>query len=281
MPSCVSVATSDSSSTGRRSGELTPSSSNDVSVASVDVVVSARASDGNDVRIAVLGPLVDGTRAVLAADGYASRARSAEVSLLVAQPGEHLVVVGSYNLATDDDLRPGRHLGPMAAASRDRRARDAQGLAPSSATPSASVQMMLGDMLVDRDFDVEVELWASPPMQPWNATKIATSEASGTQVNAIAPASVHPATTSAWSSTSPGDRILDTGVTTRFAPAGNAFARTRRDPLRRHREPPHLRRRRHTTKASQTCVLRSETRAPRPRPHGGPRRPPRPRLATA
>src|SRR5512146_3031582 len=64
----------------------------------VPLDVAARATDGNDVRIAVLGPLVDGTRALLAADGYATRKRDATVTLDIREPGELLVVVGSYNL---------------------------------------------------------------------------------------------------------------------------------------------------------------------------------------
>src|SRR5436190_14844590 len=47
----------------------------------VPLTISARAGDGYDVRIAVLGPLVNGTRAVLAADGYSSLKRTASVSV--------------------------------------------------------------------------------------------------------------------------------------------------------------------------------------------------------
>src|SRR5688572_292247 len=43
--------------------------------------VEVTAAQGYDVRIAVLGPLKNGARAVLAADGYASRKTTAGVSL--------------------------------------------------------------------------------------------------------------------------------------------------------------------------------------------------------
>ena len=66
----------------------------------VPMDITANAQDGESVRIAVLGPLANGVRPVLAADGYASQKRSAHVTLSVSKPGEHLVVVGSYNLAT-------------------------------------------------------------------------------------------------------------------------------------------------------------------------------------
>ncbi len=190
-----------------------------------EITIDARSTDDATIRIAVLGPLVEGTRAVLAADGYARRTPAAAVTVQVAQPGEHLVVVGSYNLATDTsyDLHAscdGAGCGPsrvdaLASPKDGALVGDGQRL----------VSMMLGDMLVERDGDVEVELWASPPMQPWNAQKVATSSASGTQVNAIAPASVRVGDDLRLVVRGDG-RVLDTGVTTRFAPSGTAFART-------------------------------------------------------
>ena len=60
--------------------------------------LEVRGAAGYDVRIAVLGPLTNGTRAVLAADGYASRKHVANVHVDSQLSGEHLVVIGSFGL---------------------------------------------------------------------------------------------------------------------------------------------------------------------------------------
>ena len=75
---------------------------NDCSTSKVPVTLRAQASDGYTVRIALLGPLrQDGTRATLAADGYASAKRSVSITADLATSGEHLVVIGSYGLAAE------------------------------------------------------------------------------------------------------------------------------------------------------------------------------------
>lgn len=197
------------------------------SASRVPLTITATTSDDDDVRIAVLGPLdANGARAVLAADGYAARKHAVSVSLNVATSGELLVVMGSYNLASDTFYElsascTGAGCGPSRV--------DALASPKDFALVGDStrlVQMTLGDMLVGTG-DFEVELWRSPPMQAWNATKVATSQASGNQVNVIAP---YPAVR--W-----GDdlrlvvreagegRILDTGVTTRFLPTPSNFVR--------------------------------------------------------
>jgi len=188
----------------------------------VPMTITAQAGNGYDVRIAVLGPLVNGQRAVLAADGYSSMKRTASVDIDVATRGEHLVVVGSYNLASDtfydlsaqcddctsrvDILSNPKTMGLVG---------NEQGL----------VQMQLGDVMLGYGADVEVELWASPPMLHWGATKVATSYASGTQVNALLPASVKAGDDITLVVREAGGRILDSGVTTRYMPIATSFAR--------------------------------------------------------
>ena len=88
------------------------------------------------------------------------------------------------------------------------------------------VALRLGDVLVDRESDIEVELWSAPPMQHWNATKIATSSASGDQVNFIVPAAVRDGDDLQLVVREPGGRILDSSVLARFSSASGAFART-------------------------------------------------------
>jgi len=191
----------------------------------VPLRIAAHTDADHDVRIAILGPLGDdGTRPVLGADGYSTRKSTVAVSIDVAQPGEHLVVVGSYGLATDTlyDVAAAC-LGPTCGVSR----------VDVLATPKDGalvgdqdlVSMLLGDVLVGYG-DIEVEVWASPPLQPGSAQLVATSEASGTQVNALVPASVQAGDDLRLVvREAGGGRVLDTGVMARFAPQQVAFAR--------------------------------------------------------
>lgn len=190
------------------------------------VTISARAAEGFDVRVAVLGPIrADGTRATLAADGYSAKKRTASVTLDVASAGEHLVVVGSYNLARETfyDLSAAcagaactpERIDALASPKDGALVGDGQRL----------IAMRLGDVLANTNSDVEVEVWASPPMQPWNAHKVASSYASGTQVNVIAPPAVRWGDDVRLVVREPGGRIFDSGVTTRFLPVPTNFVR--------------------------------------------------------
>jgi hypothetical protein len=189
------------------------------------LTVTANTSNDYDVRIAVLGPAVNGTRPVLAADGYSSRKRSVSVSINVATSGEHLVVVGSYNLASDTFYE----LAAACTGANCTPSRVDALAAPKDfalvGDSSRLIQMQLGDTLLGYG-DIEVELWSSPPMQWWNATRVATSQASGSQVNVIAPPAVR------WGDDvrlvvreAGGGRVLDSGVTTRFLPVPTNLVR--------------------------------------------------------
>jgi hypothetical protein len=85
--------------------------------------------------------------------------------------------------------------------------------------------MELGDTFLGFNGDIEVELWSSPPMQHWNATMVATSYASGSQVNVIAPSSVRWGDDVRLVVREPGGRVFDTGVTSRFLPVPTNFVR--------------------------------------------------------
>lgn len=192
------------------------------------LTITATAADTFDVRIAVLGPLKNGKRDVLASDGYGSRKTTATVSPSIDTTGEHLVVIGSYRLenetaydvvvrcasnATCDDARVDVLASPKAGALV---AMETGGV----------VSATLGAVLDGRDFDVELELWASPPGQSWNATQVATGVASGNQVNVIVPRSVKAGDDLSLVVREAGGRVLDSGVITRYAPDAVAFART-------------------------------------------------------
>ena len=192
----------------------------------VPMTIDATAVAGSSIRIAVLGPIVNGARPVLAADGYTSRKRNAHVTLDVSKPGEHLVVVGSYNLASETSYTlsascPGpdgcgvSRYDVLATPKSGALVGDSRGL----------VSMLLGDVMVGHPYDVQVELWASPPMQSWNAKKIATSTASGLQVNTILPSTVVAGDDIKLVVKKPNGTILDSGVVVRYAPTKTAFAR--------------------------------------------------------
>ena len=191
----------------------------------VPLTISARALGDGDVRIALLGPLTDGTRAVLGAAGYTSHERAVSLAVDIAQPGEHVVVVGSYGLATDVSYElTAACTSPECGVSRvDALATPKDGALVGNS--DGLVSALLGDALVGYG-DVEVELWASPPLRPAQAQLVATSEASGTQVNALVDSSVHAGDDLRLVvREAGGGRVLDTGVAARYAPAPAPFAR--------------------------------------------------------
>lgn len=187
----------------------------------IDVVATAANEDS--VRIAVLGPLHQGKRDVIAAAGYGSPRSNIEMTIETAETGEYLVVVGSHALATATTFQLATYCPDCSGPETDVLASPKAGALVGT---DRLVQMQLGRVLDTRDFDVEVELWASPPAQPWNMTKVATSVASGSQVNAIVPASVQAADDLTLVVREAGGRILDTGVVTRFAPTLETIVRT-------------------------------------------------------
>jgi len=187
----------------------------------VDVVASAL-GDGT-LRVAVLGPLHDGRRDTLAAAGYSTPRSNIEMTVETADRGEYLVVVGSHQLASSTSFQLATYCPDCAGDSTDILAEPKAGALVGT---NGLVSMQLGKVLADRDFDVEVEVWASPPAQTWNAIKVATSVASGTQVNVIVPASVSAADDLRLVVREAGGRVLDTGVVTRFAPTLTPIVRT-------------------------------------------------------
>ena len=192
----------------------------------VPLTITAHAAEGFDVRIAVLGPVgQSGARPTLAADGYSSRKGRASVALNVATRGEHLVVVGSYNLAGETfyELSSSCTGATCTAARLDTLASPKDGALVGDS--QRLIQMQLGNVLANTNSDIEVELWSSPPMQHWNATKVATSYASGTQVNVIAPPAVRWGDDVRLVVREPGGRVLDSGVTTRFLPVPTNLVR--------------------------------------------------------
>ncbi|MBA3540574.1 MAG: hypothetical protein H0T79_13270, partial [Deltaproteobacteria bacterium] len=63
--------------------------------------VVATADVDSNVRVALLGPLVDGKRMVLGAGGYSAARAAIDLLARTTEAGEHLVVVGSFELATE------------------------------------------------------------------------------------------------------------------------------------------------------------------------------------
>lgn len=191
----------------------------------VSLDVGAVAAEGYDVRITVLGPLKNGKRAVLGADGYATRKTSVGVRVDLKTTGEHQIVIGSYGLERDTWFDVSAHCTKNCTASNlDVLATPKLG-ALVGTTADRMVSATLGNALANRAFDVELELWASPPAQPWTATKVATSVASGNQLNVLVPSIVKAGDDLRLVVRQAGGRVLDSGVRTRFVPQATAFAR--------------------------------------------------------
>ena len=187
--------------------------------------VEVVAAEGYDVRVAVLGPLRNGKREVIGADGYASRKSTARVQRSVKTSGEHLLVIGSYNLERETFYDVVARCTNCAPARTDTLASPKVGALVAMGTDRL-LQTKLGNVLANRTFDVELELWASPPGQWWNAQHVATSVASGTQVNALVPDTVTAGDDLRLVVRRAGGPVLDSGAIVRFAPDAVAFART-------------------------------------------------------
>lgn len=184
----------------------------------IGITISARAVDGDSVRLVVLGPSGE----LLGADGVAEPLRNATVTLEIATPGEYIVLAGSHDLATATAYELTATCSGCGVSRID-----------ALATPKAGalvgdmqrhIPMVLGDMLVGRD--VEVELWASPPMQWWNGELVALAR--GAQLDTTVPSAVRPGDDLLIVMRDESGRVIDTGVRTRYAPQQNAFARTDR-----------------------------------------------------
>jgi hypothetical protein len=201
--------------------------------APVPLTITVESADETPVRVAVLGPLdAAGKRTTIAAAGYSSRSTVVEVDASLTETGKHLVVVGSYGLESDVtyevEARCAPTAGDLCTPERvDLLASPKVGALAGGvdADPADLVRASLGAVMDARDFDLEVEVWASPPGLPWDRTLVATSVASGNQVNAIVPASVQAGDDLTLVVREAGGEVLDSGVVTRYAPAGQAFAR--------------------------------------------------------
>ncbi len=191
----------------------------------ITVDVTALGEEGATVRVAVLGPLVNGTRAVLAAGGYAARAGVVSVDVDVATTGEHLVVVGSYKLATAVVYDLVTHCtGARCGAAVDVLATPKAGALVATEN-GRLLQATLGDVLDARTSDIELEVYRSSPMVTWDRELVATSVASGNQVNMILPASVLAGDDLTLVVREAGGRVLDTGLIVRFAPEATSLVR--------------------------------------------------------
>jgi hypothetical protein len=194
--------------------------------APIPLDVTVTADEGGSARVAVLGPLrANGTRAVLASAGYARPLRSVRVTPRLTASGQHLVVVGTFDLASESGYRVLARCGGSGCSA---------GRVDALASPKAGalvgragrlVSMTLGPALANRGRDVEVEVLASPPMLRWLAEPVAVAVASGTQVNVLLPASVRAGDDLVLVVRDPSGAVHDTGVEVRYAPAAQPFAR--------------------------------------------------------
>jgi hypothetical protein len=192
----------------------------------IDLDVTVEASeDSGTVRVAVLGPLEGGQRAVIAAGGYTSAEHRVELAAHLTDSGQHLVVIGSYQLASDATYRASVRCAPEHGCDPDRVDLLAEPKAGALAGGGGLIAARLGRVLAERDTDIEMEVWTSPPGQIWNAELAGVSVASGDQVNALVPDGVRVGDDLLLVVREAGGALLDTGVLARFAPEESVFAR--------------------------------------------------------
>ena len=190
--------------------------------------------DGAPVRIAVLGPVVNGSRATLASAGYGSPVSTASVNVSVATTGQLLVVVGSHGLASwaAYDLSLACRTGATADQCSGWRV-DALSLPKvgglSGSTLASGAQRIAvrlnGGLAALGTY--QVELWRSPPGFHWLATRLATASSLGSDVVFTLPAGTVAEGDDLMFRVRAGTRLTyaDRGVWARFAPAQRAFAR--------------------------------------------------------
>jgi hypothetical protein len=191
--------------------------------------------DGSKVRVAVLGPIVNGSRATLGSAGYASPTSTATVDLAIKTTGQILVVVGSYNLASFAGYDLFTACKPGATADQCNPWRvDSLSLPKTGALVGKTLPN--GQQLVSAQLNgglsaissYEVELWrTSAPGLHSPTTLLGTSESSGSQVNWIFPANKIKEGDDLLFRVKPGYRLpyADGGVWARFATKNQVMAR--------------------------------------------------------
>jgi hypothetical protein len=190
----------------------------------ITVTVEA-AEESGTVRVAVLGPLADGQRQVIAADGYTAAKHTVELAARLTENGEHLVVIGSFGLASDSAYQAAVRCAPDHGCDPARVDVLAEPKAGGLVGADDLIAARLGDVLAARDFDVEMEVWTSPPGLSWAAELAGVSVASGNQVNALVPDAAAAGDDIVLVVREAGGAVLDTGVLGRYAPGDGVFAR--------------------------------------------------------
>lgn len=188
-------------------------------------VTALAAEESGTVRVAVLGPLADGQRQVIAADGYTAAKHEIELAARLTESGEHLVVVGSFGLASDSAYTAAVRCAPDHGCDPARVDVLAEPKAGGLVGADDLIAARLGDVLAARDFDVEMEVWTSPPGLSWAAELAGVSVASGNQVNALVPDAAAAGDDIILVVREAGGAVLDTGVLGRYAPGEGVFAR--------------------------------------------------------
>ncbi|CAN5872987.1 hypothetical protein BH11MYX2_BH11MYX2_39210 [soil metagenome] len=186
---------------------------------SLDVV--ATSTNDDSVRVALLGPLHDGIRDVIAAEGYSQPRGDVEITADVTTKGEHLLVVGSFELATPTEFTLGAYCYDCAADRIDVLSQPKDG----ALVVGRMLQLELAGVMKDRG-DIQADVIAGPPGHPELASRVATVQASGAQLNAILPPSVQPGDDIALVVRTTAGEILDDALVARFVDTYAPLVRT-------------------------------------------------------
>jgi hypothetical protein len=162
---------------------------------------------------------------VIAADGYTAAKHTVELPARLTESGEHLVVIGSFGLASDSAYTATVRCAPDHGCDPARVDVLTEPKAGGLVGADDLIAARLGDVLAARDFDVEMEVWTSPPGLSWAAELAGVSVASGNQINALVPDAAAAGDDVLLVVREAGGAVLDTGVLGRYAPGEGVFAR--------------------------------------------------------
>lgn len=196
--------------------------------------VGASGAHGDPLRLAVLGPLVDGTRETLASAGYGAAESILAVDVAVTTTGQINVVVGAHPDTTFAGYEVSLACAPDATTEQCSPWRvDALSLpklgglsGELDAAGGQRVRAQLNGGLQAIDA-YDVELWRSPPGFHFLAERVAETTSTGNQVDFFLPPLTLDVGDDLFFRIAAGNRLPhpDHGVWTRFAPGSAPLAR--------------------------------------------------------
>jgi hypothetical protein len=160
---------------------------------------------------------------VLGAGGYAQPRGNVELTVEASAIGEHLIVVGSFELETATEFTIRTACWECDAAATDALAAPKAGALAGEG--DRTIHAELGAAIRERT-DVSIELWIAPPLRRELARLVATVPVSAGRADLLLPASATEGDDLLLVVRDSSGAMLDAGVPARFAPVAHALVRT-------------------------------------------------------